>query len=235
MGIRLPGVLNTYLSAMKMTYSPFRLSFVLLLSLFCSATVVHAQKSDPDNSLVQFSGLVLDGTNTELLPVPFATIAVKDKGRGTYADFNGFFSIVVEKGDVISFTSIGYRTVEFQIPDTLKDNRLPIVQLMSRDTFNLPETVVFPWPSKEHFKIEFLAMDVTSDMQRRALENLAQENLERGRQDLAYDGRESASYYLRQQSNAFYHIGQQPPMNIFNPLSWAKFFEAWKRGDFKKK
>ncbi len=220
---------------MKMSYHSFRIVFLLSICLLTGGFALFAQQIDGDNQLVQFSGLVLDGTNAELLPVPFATIAIRDKGRGTYADFNGFFSIVVEKGDIISFTSIGYRTVEFQIPDTLKDNRLPIVQLMSRDTFNLPETVVFPWPSKEHFKIEFLAMDVTSDMQRRALENLAQENLERGRQDLAYDGRESASYYLRQQSNAFYHIGQQPPMNIFNPLSWAKFFEAWKRGDFKKK
>lgn len=224
-----------YLATMKMSYYSFRIVFLLSICLLTGGFALFAQQIDGDNQLVQFSGLVLDGTNSELLPVPFATIAIRDKGRGTYADFNGFFSIVVEKGDIISFTSIGYRTVEFQIPDTLKDNRLPIVQLMSRDTFNLPETVVFPWPSKEHFKIEFLAMDVTSDMQRRALENLAQENLERGRQDLAYDGRESASYYLRQQSNAFYHIGQQPPMNIFNPLSWAKFFEAWKRGDFKKK
>lgn len=229
------GVLIAYLATMKMPHLSFRFRFALISCMLMTAFAVHAQQTGSDNQLVQFSGLILDGTTSDLLPVPFATIAVKDKGRGTYADFNGFFSMVVEKGDIVTFTSIGYRQVTFQIPDTLKDNRLPIVQLMSRDTFNLPETVVFPWPSKEHFKIEFLAMDVTSDMQRRALENLAQENLERGRQDLAYDGRESASYYLRQQSNAFYHIGQQPPMNIFNPLSWAKFFEAWKRGDFKKK
>jgi hypothetical protein len=78
-------------------------------------------------------------------------------------------------------------------------------------------------------------MDVTSDLQQKALENLAQENLNRARQDLSYDGIESASYYMRQQSNAFYHIGQQPPMNIFNPIAWKQFFEAWKRGDFKKK
>lgn len=224
-----------YLSAMKSSSPSFFPTLITLLVLAGTILPAMAQTTDPDKNLVQFSGLILDGSTAELLPVPFATISVKEKGRGTYADFNGFFSIVVEKGDVITFSSIGYRDVSFQIPDTLKENRYPIVQLMSRDTFNLPETVVFPWPSKEHFKIEFLAMDVTSDMQRRALENLAQENLARGREDLAYDGVESASYYLRQQSNAFYHIGQQPPMNIFNPLSWAKFFEAWKRGDFKKK
>jgi len=25
------------------------------------------------------------------------------------------------------------------------------------------------------------------------------------------------------------------PMNILNPLAWADFIKAWKRGDFKKK
>jgi len=24
-------------------------------------------------------------------------------------------------------------------------------------------------------------------------------------------------------------------MNIFNPIAWKGFFDAWKRGDFKKK
>jgi len=210
----------------------FGLAFSLLVVCLHEAT---AQRVPENDRLVQLTGMVLDGSTSQLLPVPFATIAIQDKGRGTYADYNGFFSIVVEKGDVVLFTSIGYQSVSFTIPDTLRDNRYSLVQLMSRDTFNLPETVVFPWPSREHLKIEFLAMDVTSDLQKKALENLAQENLNRAREDLRYDGVESASYYMRQQSNAFYHIGQQPPMNIFNPIAWKKFFDAWQRGDFKKK
>jgi hypothetical protein len=211
---------------------------IIVLALILSAfhMDLYAQKTGAQNPMVvQFSGLVLDGSTNELLPVPFATIGIPERGRGTYADYNGFFSIVVYAGDVVEFTSIGYQSVRFQVPDTLKESRYSIVQLMSRDTFNLPETVVFPWPSREHFKIEFLAMDVTTDLQRKALENLAQENLTRARKDLSYDGVESASYYLRQQSNSFYHIGQQPPMNIFNPIAWKQFFDAWKRGDFKKK
>jgi hypothetical protein len=192
-------------------------------------------QSDVEKRLVQLSGLVLDGTASELMPIPFATVAIQNRNRGTYADYNGFFSIVVYKGDTVEFTSIGYAPVTFVVPDTMTDNRYSIVQLMSRDAYNLPETVVFPWPSREHFKIEFLAMDVTSDLQKRALDNLAKENLARQRKELAYDGPESASYYMRQQSNAFYHIGQQPPMNIFNPIAWKQFFDAWKRGDFKKK
>ncbi|MEY2950072.1 MAG: carboxypeptidase-like regulatory domain-containing protein [Saprospiraceae bacterium] len=187
------------------------------------------------NNLVQFSGMVLDGSDRELLPVPYANILVKDKGRGTYSDYQGFFTIVVEKGDVIIFSSIGYKEVAYQIPDDLEENRYSIVQLMTRDTFNLPETVVFPWPSKEHFKIEFLAMNVESELEKRAAMNLSSENLNRLRDEVKYDGNENADFYLRQQTKNYYYIGQRPPMNIFNPVAWKKFFDSWKRGDFKNK
>jgi hypothetical protein len=40
---------------------------------------------------------------------------------------------------------------------------------------------------------------------------------------------------MRQQASNYYHYGQRPPMNIFNPIAWKKFFDAWKKGDFKKK
>ena len=191
--------------------------------------------SAQNDKLVQFSGMVLDGTNEALVPVPYTNILVKDKNRGTYSDFKGFFSIVVEKGDVIVFSAIGYETVEYIIPDELEDNRYSIVQLMTQDAYNLPETVVFPWPSREHFKLEFLAMDVTPELQERAARNLANENLARMRKEVVSDGNENADYYLRQQARDYYYIGQQPPMNIFNAVSWKKFFDAWKRGDFKKK
>jgi len=105
---------------------------------------------------------------------------------------------------------------------------------MSQDTINLPETIVFPWPSKEHFKLEFLAMNVTSDLQQKANTNLAEEALAKMREEVPNDGRENANYYLRQQAREYYYIGQTPPMNIFNPIAWKGFFDAWKRGDFKK-
>jgi hypothetical protein len=50
-----------------------------------------------------------------------------------------------------------------------------------------------------------------------------------------YDGNESADFYLRQQARENYYIGQQPPMNIFNPIAWKKFFDSWKNGDYKRK
>lgn len=208
------------------------LLFTTLLFLLSAMTALQAQRND---NLVQFSGMVLDGSTEKLFPVPFANILVKEKGRGTYTDFKGFFSIVVEKGDIIVFSSIGYKTVEYKIPTDLTDDRYSLVQLMTQDAYNLPETVVFPWPSREHFKLEFLAMDVTPELQRRATENLAKETLERASRGVGTDGRENANFYLRQQSRDYYYIGQQPPMNIFSPIAWGKFFQAWKNGEFKKK
>ncbi|MEO1712131.1 MAG: carboxypeptidase-like regulatory domain-containing protein [Bacteroidota bacterium] len=203
-----------------------------VLFLFVLAQPLHAQLS---NELIQFSGMVLDGTDQDLVPVPFTNVLVKGEGRGTYSDFNGFFSLVVRKGDEVEFSAVGYESVSFVIPDSLEDNRYSMVQLMTRDTINLPEAVIFPWPSRENFRLEFLAMDVTSEMQERAVRNLAQESLERMRNEVVRDGNENADYYLRQQASNFYYIGQAPPMNIFNPIAWKKFFDAWKRGDFKKK
>ena len=204
-------------------------SFIALIVFDLSA------QTDRDSNLVQFSGMVLDGTTEELLPIPYTNIFVRSEGRGTYTDFKGFFSIVARKGQSVEFSAVGYRTVEFTIPDTLTDNRYSLIQLMTQDTFNLPETVVFPWPSRDHFRVEFLAMDVTNEMQEKALENLAQRTLEKGKELVVADGNENADVYLRQQAQNYYHIGQTPPMHIFNPFAWKKFFDAWKKGDFKKK
>ncbi|MCB0577688.1 MAG: carboxypeptidase-like regulatory domain-containing protein [Phaeodactylibacter sp.] len=209
-----------------------RLVLILFALIIAAGTWAQDNKS---GRLVQFSGMVLDGSDEQLYPVPYTNILVKDKGRGTYSDLRGFFSIVVEKGDVIVFSAIGYKTVEYKIPEDLEDDRYSIVQLMTQDAINLPETVVFPWPSREHFKLEFLAMDVTPELQERAAKNLANETLRRMRNDVSVDGNEHADYYLRQQAREYYYIGQQPPMNIFNPVAWKKFFDSWKNGDFKKK
>ncbi len=214
-------------------------SLLLLISGFLMMTpfLIEAQtESDNDENLdlIQFSGVVLDGAGKELEPIPFVAVALDGTSRGTYTDWKGFFSIVVEKGDKVVFSALGYETVEFIIPDTLEDSRYSLVQLMTSDPINLPETVVFPWPSREHFKLEFLAMDVSDQLKSNAEENLAEEALASMVKVVPMDGNENSDYYLRQQARSYYYNGQTPPMNIFNPMAWRDFFKAWKNGDFKR-
>jgi len=219
-----------------------KIQFLVLLILACICNTAWAQENPKNESkkeeLIQFSGLILAAQDGKLMPVPWATVFLPGKSRGTYADHRGFFTLIVEKKDKVRFNCIGFEPVTITIPDTLTQDRYSIVQLMTQDTINLPETVIFPWPSKEHFKIEFLKMDVTPELQRRATENLANEYLAEARKNpdiVPYGGRESANFYLRQQTREYVYIGQVPPMNIFSPLAWGKFFKAWKDGDFKKK
>lgn len=211
---------------------------LLLAILFCLPVVLLWSQKDPKANLIQFSGMLLTDADGRLQPIPYASVFLPGKSRGTYADYRGFFSLVVERGDKVRFNCLGFQQVTITIPDTLTQDRYSIVQLMTTDTINLPETVIFPWPSREHFKIEFLKMDVTPELQRRATENLANDYLAEARKSddmVPYSGRESANFYLRQQTSQYYFIGQTPPMNIFSPLAWGQFFKAWQDGDFKKK
>ena len=206
---------------------------VLFLSLGVIAYSQHGLDTDRNPDLVQFSGLILTDNKGVLEPVPYATVSVKGQGRGTYSNFEGFFSIVVNKKDIIRFSAVGFGVVEFELPDTLNQNRYSVVQMLSVDAVNLPITVIFPWPDREHFKLEFLAMDIGSDLEDLAKENLMEERLAMVSKRTPMDGRENASHFLRQEAQSFYHIGQRPPMNIFNPVAWGKFFQAWKDGSFK--
>lgn len=203
--------------------------------IFHLAKEVKAQSSGADTNLVQLSGLVLDGAGEALLPVAYTNVFIKGRSSGTFADIKGFFSIVARKGDVVRFTSVGYKTIEYPVPKSLVSDRYSIVQLMTRDTINLPETIIFPWPSRENFTADFLAMDVSHAIQEKAQQNLARESLEKLRFEVPKDGREYTGYYQHQYTQKYYSMGQTPPMNIFNPLAWAQFFKEWKQGKYKKK
>ncbi len=199
---------------------------------------MHGQTESDKPRLIQFTGMLLTESDGQLVSVPYASVYLPKKNRGAYADYRGFFTIVVEPGDQVRFNCLGFQPVTITIPDTLSQERYSVVQLMAQDAYLLPETVIFPWPSREHFKIEFLKMDVTPELQRYATENLANEYLAEARKNddiIPFSGRESANFYLRQQAREYVYIGQTPPMNIFSPIAWAQFFKAWQNGDFKKK
>jgi hypothetical protein len=210
---------------------------LLLLCLFLfSIAGLRAQLVDQyGDELVQFSGMVVDGTGRQMHPIPYATVFIKNDGRGTYANLDGFFSLVTHRGDTIIFSALGYDNAVFIVPDSLREEQYSIVQQLTNNAIDLPAAVVFPWPSRDHFKLEFLAMDVTTELQSIASNNLNAETLEQLQKTIPRSGAENGSFYLRQQARQTYYIGQRPPMNIFSPIAWKQFFDGWKRGDFKNK
>jgi len=198
---------------------------------------LQAQKKQGPDFAIQFSGLVVteDEKTGDIIPLPYTNISIKGTSRGTVSALDGFFSLVALRGDTIHFSYLGFETVEYVLPDSLDQHYYSYYQIMSKDDILLPEAVIYPWPSKQYFKQEFLALDVNEELQQKARENLAEEVLRKMINEVPSDANEAIDLHLRQQAEAATWNGQFRPMKIFDLVSWQKFIKAWKNGDFKKK
>ena len=207
--------------------------YILLLTVLLSAGKSFSQTSLPRDSVVQLYGVVM--TADSLQGIPSCSVLVEGKGRGTITSYDGVFSIVVLKGDKITFSSIGFKNRSILIPLDLPENQYSVIQLLVSDTAYLPATILKPRPTREQFERDFVNNKVSDDLYETARKNLNEAQRRVLIASLPADGREAVNYQLRQQASKAYYAGQLPPMNILNPAAWADFIQAWKRGDFKKK
>ncbi|HEY4062869.1 MAG TPA: carboxypeptidase-like regulatory domain-containing protein [Puia sp.] len=205
--------------------------FVLYFLLLSVPAAVHAQFDKLKDSVVELYGVIM--TADSLKGIPAVSVVVKRDGRGTYSNDQGVFSIVVLKGDQIEFSSVGYKTFVLTVPDTLKGNQQSIIQLMVTDAQYLPATVIKPRPTREQFERDFVNTQVPDDNIEIARQNTDAAKRRILVRTLPASATEAASYYLKQSATKYYYQGQAPPQNIFNPLAWADFIQAWKRGDFR--
>ncbi|MBP6287688.1 MAG: carboxypeptidase-like regulatory domain-containing protein [Ferruginibacter sp.] len=193
----------------------------------------RAQFETFKDSVVQLYGIVM--TADSLKGLESVSVVVKGQNRGTITNNKGVFSIVVLKGDVIEFTSIGYKPKVTTIPANLTGNQHSVIQLMVTDTVYLAATIIKARPTRAQFERDFVNAEIPDDYITIARKNTNEATRRLLVATLPTDGRESSSQYLRQSANKAYYTGQAPPQNIFNPFAWAEFIKAWKRGDFKKK
>jgi len=185
-----------------------------------------------DSNLIQLSCVVIDEESLD--PMPYTTVFDRSIRRGVIADFYGFFSTPVYPGDTLYFSYFGYKTSTYVVPDTLTDNRYSIIHMLHKDTLNIPEVVVYPWPSREDFARAFVEMEPYDDALRRAQRELSGESLAFVAARL--EGDASLAYGLTQQQNytRLYTQGQLPANNLFNPYAWAKLIKDWKAGKLSK-
>jgi hypothetical protein len=183
--------------------------------------------------MVELTGVVMSSDSLRYLP--YVTIAIPSKNRGTTTTEKGLFSLIVEKGDTLVFSSLGFRKKEFVVPKNLSDYRYSIIQLMTQDTFFLANTIIRPSVSKDEFDNAFKSMEIPDDKYEIARKNTEFQTMRMLLATLPRDGGESQTAYQNIMVSRGYWAGQQPPQTIFSPLAWMQFFKAWKRGDFRKK
>lgn len=194
---------------------------------------VHLSSAQVNKKVIQFSGVVVNGDS--LQPVPYTNISLKGSNHGTMSDYFGFFSVVAESYDTIVFSSLGFRQSQYIIPGDLKENHYSIIQMLQKDTILLKETVIFPWPTVEQFEIAFVNLQVPDDDQERMRKNLSQEKIISISSTMPMDANMNYRNSTQQFNTKLYNAGQIPMNNLLNPIAWAKFVQAWKNGDFKRK
>lgn len=205
----------------------------LFVLLFCTASFFAFSQEKSEEKLIQFSGLVM--TADSLQAVPFATITIKNRNRGTAANLDGFFSFAAHLGDTLFFTSVGYKPAVYIIPTNLEVEKYSVIQLMTKTEYYLRPTIIYPWGSKEAFRQAFLDLRTPSDLEELARQNMEREKLAEAAKEMEMSGAEAGRRQMQSRAASYSYMGQLPPQNIFNPLAWAEFIKAWKRGDFKKK
>lgn len=202
---------------------------LLLLPLFTSLALFAESQTYSDTArLIQLSGVVV--AEEDLTQIPYATVYDRTIRRGVISDYYGFFSKVVFPGDTLIFSAYGYKTSTYVVPDSLIDDRYSIIHMMHKDTLNLPEVTVYPWPSREDFARYFINMQPYEDAIRRAQRELSGESLAFVAARLEGDASLASGYAMDQRNTKIYTNGQLPVNNLLNPYSWAKLIDDWKAG-----
>jgi hypothetical protein len=182
------------------------------------------------NALIQFSGVVLD--QDSLTPIPFVSILVKGTKRGAVTDFYGFFNMVVSAGDELEFFSVSHKNRSYKIADTLNQKYYHAIQILTKDTIQLMPVEIYPWPSKEEFKRAFLALNLNETDVDRADKNMQREALSYLERNQGNSASLNYKYAMQAYYTKVYSSGQQPSISLLNPVAWAQFISAWRKGKF---
>ncbi|WP_026755310.1 TonB-dependent receptor [Sediminibacter sp. Hel_I_10] len=112
-------------------------------------------------SFVSAQEMTVTGTVTSAqddLPLPGVNVIVKGTSRGASTDFDGKYSIVVNTGEVLEFSSIGLKTQTITIGDQTSVN-----VAMQEDTESLDEVVVIGYGTQKRSDVTGAVTSVQSE------------------------------------------------------------------------
>ncbi len=112
-------------------------------------------------------GKVTDKNGKALADV---SVTVKSSGKGTATNAEGAFTIEAEKGDMLEFSIVGYKTVTVKV-----DNESAIEVVMERGASSLAEVVVVGFGTQKKTDLTGAVAQVNADrIQNRPVANLGQ-------------------------------------------------------------
>jgi hypothetical protein len=196
-----------------------RILLVFIISSFF--TFVQAQSNQ--ERLIQYSGNTLVSMGDSIDPVAFVTIKNKSRKSGAYSGPDGFFTLVVKRGDTVEFSSVGFKKSILIVPEEIQRDRFFATQVMIRDTNILQAVTIVPWRNVEELRRAVIDLKVNEDDLIIAYQNMQYEKWENIRQSMEPSRDELRrgliDERLRQNS------GLLPPNNLANPFTWMNFID----------
>ncbi|WP_316845289.1 hypothetical protein [Pedobacter psychrodurus] len=202
---------------------------IALICLIFSVTAFSQQRPAQDK-LIQFSGIITDIDSSNVIPyVTITNLSTKSKRVG--ADYRGYFTFIVNPGDTILFTAIGYKKFSTVIPESTPDSKYTIMVKLKSNVIDLPSVRVFPWATTEEFTREFLSMKLADDDMAIAKKNLSRASIDGLIQTLPRDGQEIGSQNYRYNFDRMINKNMVQTNPLLNPFAWGKLMQQIFDGD----
>lgn len=205
-----------------------RYSLAIILLFFVSS--VFAQEKNQQNKLVQFSGIVTDADSN--MVVPYVTITnLSNKGQKYAANYQGFFSFVVNPGDTVTFSAVGFTPKTLVLPTIIADNKYTAMVQIKSEIVYLKTVRVNPWATVEEFNKDFLALKVADDDMAIAKKNLSRQSINGMKLTLPRDGGEVANSNYRYNFDRMMNVNMRQTNPLLNPFAWGKLMQEIFNGD----
>lgn len=200
-----------------------------IILLFFVATV-FAQDVKKSTKLVQFSGIITDTDSNSV--VPYVTITnVSNKNQKYAANYQGYFSIIVNPGDTLMFSAVGFNQKLLVLPTEITDYKYTEMIKIKPETVYLKAVRIYPWATIEEFNKEFLAMKVADDDMAIAKKNLSRQSIQGMLLTLPRNASEISNSNYRYNFDRMMNVNMRQTNPLLNPFAWGKLMQQIFNGD----
>ena len=193
-------------------------------------SLAFAQDKTQTNKLVQFSGIVTDADSN--MVVPYVTITnISNKSQKYAANYQGFFSFVVNPGDTVMFSAVGFTSKILVLPRNIIDNRYTAMVQIKSEIVYLKTVRVNPWATVEEFNKDFLSLKIADDDLAIAKKNLSRQSINGLKLTLPRDAGEISNANYRYNFDRMMNVNMRQTNPLLNPFAWGKLVQEIFNGD----
>jgi len=200
-----------------------RYPVLFFLLIFIIPLTAYPQGKDS----IRISGVVVSADSLKQLP----GVRLQRSGLPLQyeADTAGFFSLYVFPADTITFTTLGYGTAQFLVPDSLKGSSYSLVEALYSDNTVAESPAFYTLPSADRFASYFMDGNLGYDEKYAQMQRNIQrvDNMEDEEAFLSkYQPADVNFGYGRLYNNRYAPV---PSNNFLNPVRWADFIQDLRR------